>query len=116
MFLVLFLLIVVIDLIYIRVQYTRFNQLYTKIQGSPLQVKPFGVLLCYLIPTFMLYYYVIENKGSVYDAFLLGICVYGVYDAVTYTLLTDYPWFVALQDTLWGGILFSLATFLYLRK
>jgi uncharacterized membrane protein len=41
------------------------------------------------------------------DAFLTGAAVYAVYDFTVMAVFKDYPLYLALGDTLWGGILFT---------
>jgi uncharacterized membrane protein len=38
---------------------------------------------------------------------------YGLYDTVNYGLLKNWNLMLAVQDTIWGGILFVLVTKLY---
>jgi len=48
----------------------------------------------------------------VFDAFLLGVFVYGVYETTSLALLRKWRPTTVLIDTLWGGILFALTTYL----
>jgi len=80
------------------------------VQKSVLQMNIFYGLLCYLALTFVLYYFIIKDKRSIYDAFLLGFSIYAVYETTTKAIFTNWnPWLVVI-DTLWGGILFSFTT------
>ena len=47
------------------------------------------------------------------DAFLLGIFVYGVYEGTSYSILKNWTIYTILIDTLWGGTLFALTTYLF---
>lgn len=113
MFLVLVFLIVV-DSIYIWSQYPALLKMYNNIQGG-LTVRYWSAALCYLFLGILLYRFILIPKKSISEAFLLGFCVYGVYDATTYALLKKYSLKVAITDTLWGGTLFAIVTWL-LRK
>ena len=104
-----------LDAIYISPQFTSFQQLYKKIQGSPLVIKPLGAVLCYVFLVAELYYFILMNKRSVLDAFILGVCTYGVYNTTNYALLTDYPLRLVFTDTLWGGVLFAVTTWVYYK-
>lgn len=42
------------------------------------------------------------------DAFLLGLCVYAVYDFTNYAIFDKYDLTVGIADTLWGGVLFTI--------
>ena len=43
---------------------------------------------------------------------LLGLLVYGVYDTTNYAIFNKWDFKTVVMDTLWGGVLFSLTTFL----
>ena len=105
----------VLDAIYITPQFTSFQQLYKKIQGSPLVVRPLGVVLCYVFLVAELYYFILMKKRPVLDAFILGFLTYGVYNTTNYALITDFPLRLVFTDTLWGGILFALTTWVYYK-
>lgn len=106
-------LILMFDAIYIIPQMSSFQTIYYQIQKSPLKVRYLSALVCYLLLAILLYVFILKPKRSLQEAFLLGVCVYGVYDATTYALLKDYPLYLACIDTLWGGILFALVTYVY---
>ena len=91
------------------------RNIYFDIQKSPLKVKLLGGVICYAFLTFVLYHFIISKKKSILDAFLLGVCVYGVYDSTTYALLTHFPLYIAIIDTIWGGILFATTTYIYYK-
>lgn len=105
----------VLDAIYISPQFTSFQQLYKKIQGSPLVVRPLGAVLCYVFLVAELYYFILMKKRPVIEAFILGACTYGVYNTTTYALLSDFPLRIVFTDTLWGGVLFAATTFIYYK-
>lgn len=101
------------DTLYITPQLSSFQSVYHQIQKSPLKVRYSSALVCYLFLSVLLYHFILRPKRSIQEAFLLGFCVYGVYDATTYALLKDYPLVMACTDALWGGILFALVTYVY---
>lgn len=80
------------------------------VQKSPLQINIFYGLLCYLVLTFVLYYFIIKDKNPIYDAFLLGFSIYAVYETTTAAIFKDWNSWLVIMDSLWGGILFSLTT------
>ena len=107
----------VLDSFYIGSQYFYLNKVYSTIQNSPLKINWVGGLLCYLFLTFVLYYFILtkSSKNKVLDAFLLGICIYGVYETTNYATLKKWPIRMLIVDTLWGGVLFALTTIIYSR-
>ena len=82
------------------------------IQSSPLKLNATGAILSYVFLIFGLNYFIISKRRPVLDAFLFGLTVYGVYETTTLALLKNWRIQTVLIDTLWGGILFALTTFL----
>jgi len=74
-----------------------------RIQGGPLNIRYMAALATYVFLAYML----LETQ-SYKQAFLYGVCIYGVYDFTTMALFSDYDWKFAVADTLWGGVLFVL--------
>jgi len=69
-----------------------------------------SMVACYVLMVFGLYYFILRERRSILDAFLLGVLVYGVYDMTIYTIFTNYTLGIALMDMLWGGVLFAAST------
>ena len=42
----------------------------------------------------------------------LHLCIYAVYELTNYTLLEKWTLKTVIIDTLWGGVLFALTTFI----
>ena len=114
LFIILFILLL-LDSIYIGTQLKYFNKIYLSIQNSQLKINIIGVILCYVFLVFILYYFILSQKKSIMDAFLLGISVYGIYETTNYATLKNWPIYLLLIDTLWGGILFALTSVIYYK-
>lgn len=114
LFIILFSLLL-LDSIYIGSQYVYLGKVYSTIQNSPLKINWVGGILCYFLLTFVLYYFILSKKNNLLDAFLLGICIYGVYETTNYATLKKWPVRMLIVDTLWGGVLFALTTIIYSR-
>jgi uncharacterized membrane protein len=112
LFLISAILFVVIDFAYLNLIKTYFENQVKTVQGSSLQVNFLGAILCYIFLIFGLNYFIIKSKRSPYDAFLLGILIYGVYETTNYALFKNWSIFTVFMDTLWGGTLFALVTFI----
>ncbi len=82
------------------------------IQGSPLQLNLVGALLCYILLVGGLYYFIIKDKRSILDAFLLGILVYGVYETTNMAIIKKWKYQTVIMDMIWGGILFASTTYI----
>ena len=102
-----------LDAIYIGLQYGYLKKVYQNVQKSPLKINFIGAALCYAFLVFLLYYFVLSKKRKILDAFLLGLCVYGVYETTNYATLTNWPIYMLVVDTLWGGILFAITAKIY---
>lgn len=81
------------------------------IQGTELAMKGFEALfVCYTCLIGGLYYFILQQKKSIFDAFLFGLVIYGVYATTIYTMFKGYPGYLAAIDTLWGGVLMATTT------
>ena len=89
-----------------------FSKQIMDVQGEPLKVNYYSAFLCYLLLVFALYHFIIAPRRSLFDAFLLGFIIYGVYETTTKALLKKWNWITVFVDTLWGGILFALTAYL----
>ena len=83
------------------------------IQKSSLQLNLLASLLCYIVLVFVLYYFIICKNRPVFEAFLLGVSIYAVYELTNKALLSKWSWTTVLVDTTWGGVLFALSTFIF---
>jgi uncharacterized membrane protein len=75
-----------------------------KIQGMPMQMRILSAAVVYFFLAYMLL-----QVSSAKQAFMYGLCIYGVYDFTNHALFNDYDWKFAVADTLWGGVLFTMA-------
>ena len=102
-----------LDAVYIGLQFKYLKKIYETIQHSPLKINFIGAILCYIFLVFVLYYFILSKKRKILDAFLLGVCIYGVYETTQYSTLSKWPLYMVVTDTLWGGILFSITAKIY---
>lgn len=101
-----------IDFVYLNIIKEFFNKQIQSVQGTPVKVNFLGVALCYIFLIVGINYFIIKPRRSVSDAFLLGVVIYGVYETTNYALLKDWSIITVIIDTLWGGTLFALTTYL----
>ena len=102
-----------IDSFYLYLMKDNFNILIRGIQNEDLSLKIFPTILCYLLLVSSIYYFIIFISGKLIDAFLLGIFIYGVFETTNLAIFNNWSYKIALIDTLWGGILFSITAYLY---
>ena len=101
-----------LDSIYIYLTLSEFRLQIAEVQRVVLQVKYLGAILCYFFLIFGLYYFILREHKSIFDAMLLGFVIYGVYDTTTYAVLKKWKLKLMIMDTLWGGALMGLTTWL----
>ncbi len=101
-----------IDYIYLGLIKGYFANQVQAVQGSPLKINYLGVLLCYIFLIIGLNYFIIKPKRSVQDAFLLGLIVYSVFETTNLALFKNWSILTVLIDSLWGGTLFALTTYI----
>ena len=87
-----------------------YSRVVKNIQGEELKVNMYGAIITYVLLLFVLYKFIISKRESLQNAFILGVCIYGVFDFTNYAIFEKYSLTAALVDTLWGGVLFYLTT------
>jgi len=103
---------VVIDSIYLNLASNYFSNQIKIIQGSPIKMNYLAAIICYIFLIFGINYFIIKPNRSIQDAFLLGLIIYGVFETTNMALFAKWSWLTVIIDTLWGGILFALTTFI----
>jgi len=106
------LLFIFLDSIYLNLMKGYFQNQIKSVQGSPIQLNLPAAFACYVFLIFGLNYFIIQKRKSVKDAFLLGVVIYAVYELTTLSLLKDWSILTVFMDTVWGGILFAMTTYL----
>ena len=101
-----------LDGVYLTLMTKYFNKQINLVQGSDIEMNILATILCYITLIFALNYYIVEQKKTPLDAFILGIVIYGVYEFTSKGLLKNWKWSTVAMDTLWGGILFALTTWI----
>ena len=106
----------ILDYIYLKSSSNIFYKLISSIQTSPLKLRIYPTIIVYIL-IFVMWIVFIYNqkdkftfKENIFRAFLLGMCTYGIYDFTNMAIFKDWTINVALMDTIWGGVLYSLTT------
>lgn len=97
----------VVDLVWLFTGGTYALKLAENIQGSPITIRYQYMPIIY----FFLSYMLLESK-SYTQAFLFGVCIYGVYDFTTLGIFKKYDYKFGFADTIWGGILFVITKYI----
>jgi len=87
-----------------------FARLFRSIQGSDMQVRVVSAVACYVLLIFGLYYFIVSRRRPVFEAFLLGLVIYGVYETTNYATFKKWTPLMMGLDTIWGGTLLALTT------
>lgn len=110
---VLSLILLLVDSIFLYFIGSPFKNMIKNIQGTPVKIKLFPAIICYIILIFSLYYFIINKKSSYLDAFFLGFIIYGVYETTNMATINKWNYNIGVIDLIWGGFLFLITTFLY---
>ena len=106
----------VIDMIWIRGFTSIHKEQLEKVQKSPLQIDMKAGTLFYVLAA-IAYFEVIKKLAiNKEDAFkkgaLLGLLMYGTFDITNKTIFKDYTWDYAIKDTLWGTFAMGAASYI----
>lgn len=101
-----------IDIVYLNSKKDYFDAFFKNVQGKPLVFRKSGAVMAYLLLVAGLYFFIIKDRKNIIYSFLFGLFVYGVYDLTNYATLTNWTMEFVFKDTLWGGIVFALSTFI----
>jgi uncharacterized membrane protein len=102
-----------LDFIYLYSASGFFQSMIQSIQcGKKMEIRIIGAVITYICLIALLNVFIFNSNRGVKDAFLLGICVYGVYETTNYAIIDKWLKTSVVVDTLWGGILFGLTTYI----
>ena len=111
-------LVVCIDSVYLKAVVPEFSKMITKIQGSPIKTNINAAIVVYIAMICVWYVFIwseMKNKGlkqSVIRAGILGVCTYAIFDFTNMAIFKDYRLDLSIMDSVWGGVLFALCTYL----
>ena len=88
-----------------------FHPMIKNIQGEKMKLNVHGAIIVYILLILVFYKFIIVKNESPSQAFLLGFCIYGIYDFTNMALFSKYEWLPAIVDMVWGGVLFYIVTY-----
>ena len=112
-YLLISILVVGIDAVFLNLISNTFKHQIKSIQGTELRLNMVSTVLCYLLMTLGIYYFIVEKKFSMKDMAILGIFTYGIYELTNKSLFDKWYWKTVALDGIWGGILFTLVHYFY---
>ena len=104
-----------LDAIYLTSFGDFFQKLVQKIQGSKISMNIGAAVVTYLAMLVVLNVFILqqpkipENKKYIL-AWVLGLCVYLVFDGTNLAIFKNWSWKALVLDSVWGSILFLLTT------
>lgn len=101
-----------LDFIYLSITTNFYKNLIENIQKEKFKIKLIPTIFCYIFLVFSLYYFILKDKRKVFDAFILGLCIYAVFELTNFAIFNKWNIQAVFLDTIWGGILFALTTYL----
>lgn len=102
----------ILDAIFLYIMSNQFSKLILNIQRTPMKLNIGYALLVYVFIVIQLYYFIILKNGTLLEAFMLGLTTYGLYEFTSAAVFDKWNYKLAIIDTLWGGILYSLTIFI----
>lgn len=112
-FIITSIILILIDSVYLYFIKDYFRNQIETIQGTSMKVNIIAVVLCYIFISIGYNYFIVLNRKSILDSFILGLVIYGVYETTNMALFTKWSWKTVAIDTIWGGVLFGLTTSIY---
>lgn len=113
-------LVVLVDSVYLSRVAGPFGKMIKKIQGAPMKMKLPAAIVVYLALVLVWYVFIYSHlkeftfRENIVRAMILGICIYSIYDFTNLALIDGIRLDLAVIDSLWGGILFSTTTALFI--
>jgi len=104
--------IAVLDGIFLNFLGPLFGKMVKKIQNSEMKVNLVSTFFAYIVLIFQVYYFVIRQKLSLFNSFLLGSTTYAIFDLTNHAIFKNYNIKVAIVDMLWGGTLYTLTNYI----
>ena len=110
---------VLVDSVYLNTIAGEFGKMIAKIQGSKMVFNMGAAVVVYiaLVGAWAVFVHPELKKKPLKDvlckAFLLGLFIYATYDFTNLALIKDYRLDLAVMDSIWGGVLYSISTYLF---
>lgn len=120
LFLYVSLLVLIIDFAWIQwIMKDKYAEMIPNIQKSPMVIRYIPVFLSYLTIILPIFFFSLPNirkermwKDSLFYGGLLGVFMYGMFSFTNYALIKNWTLEVVMLDTIWGGILYTLVSYI----
>jgi uncharacterized membrane protein len=104
-----------LDSVYLYLTKSIFGQLVARIQRTALEFKLLGAVVVYILLAVGIYVFIVEPGKPLWQAALLGLVIYGVYDFTNYAIFKKYDLSIAIMDMIWGSVLLTATTYVVRR-
>lgn len=91
----------------------RYHTMIPKIQKSPLKLNYKSAIIAYTFMGILLVQYVIKYNFNIFESFLFGVCLYGVYDFTCGSVFAKWDFNLAIIDVIWGGFVFAMTKYIH---
>lgn len=105
-----FVLLIAVDCIYLYFTKSIFGEMIVKIQKFAIQPRYWSAAIVYILLAIAIYWFILKPNRPLWEAFMLGAIIYGIFDFTSYAIFKKYELEVAVMDTVWGGVLVSIVT------
>ena len=127
-YIIVIILLLVLDIIWLSVNANLYSKMIKSIQNKEIKLNITYALFTYVLMIASIIFInipFIESKikktdskteiikKSLLYSGLLGLCIYGIYNGTNLATLENYDINVALKDTLWGVIIYTIVTTTY---
>jgi uncharacterized membrane protein len=109
-----------LDSIYLKNITPYFGKMINNIQGEEIDFKIVPTIIVYIALILVWYVFIYPElkkktlKQNLFRAAILGICIYAVYDFTNLAVIKKYSLNIAIIDSIWGGVLYSVSTYLFI--
>ena len=108
-----------IDIPYLLINREKYNNMIETIQKSKLVFRKIYLIPIYLLIgiTINLFYKnsKLNEKLKLRNIFIIGVCIYGIYNLNNYAIISKWDPLSMIIDTVWGGVLFLLTTYISVK-
>lgn len=111
--LILAIIILVLDITYLNITSRSYNNLVRKVQGSDIKMNYVGAAMAYGLIMVSQYYFITKKNATIWEAGLLGLCIYGIFNTTNIAILDKWGWQIAIMDTVWGATAYMATTYIY---
>ena len=100
-----------LDAIYLGIHSSFLKKVIETVQKEPPRLRYFPAAMVYVYLTVVVLG-LLKYNVSIRDSFFVGMCIYGIYEGTNYATLEKCPIYLFVADTIWGGTLIALTTYI----